>query len=52
MSHQVCPEWDGVCDTEVDPTTCNYCDFDEYLCTPGVARDYYMYTLNRSFRLR
>jgi len=35
MSHQVCPDWDGVCDEEVDPTTCNYCDFSTDLCTPG-----------------
>jgi len=35
MSHQVCPDWDGTCDAEVDPTTCNYCDSDVALCKPG-----------------
>ena len=34
MSHQSCPDWDGICDVEVAPTTCNYCA-DTSLCTPG-----------------
>merc|ERR1712037_1025256 len=34
MSHQVCPDWDGVCDATENPTTCNYCA-DDHLCTPG-----------------
>jgi len=35
MSHQVCPDWDGVCDAEENPTTCNYCNSNEHLCEPG-----------------
>ena len=34
---QVCPDWDGVCDAEQNPTTCNYCS-DDHLCTPGLAQ--------------
>merc|ERR1711962_506949 len=29
------PQWNGICDLEVNPTTCNYCEFVTHICKPG-----------------
>jgi len=35
QSHHVCPDWNGICDLEENPTTCNYCNFVDHECKPG-----------------